>query len=231
MDVNIFEKCIRDGMILFTTIDPIGTLLLFAALTVGLSARERQKIAIKAVAYSALILIGAVIIGQALLSALGVRLLSLQVAGGVIFFIFGLQMIFGRITKKSSKKLLLSENTEHRDLAVFPLAVPSIASPGAIMAVIILTDNHLYTISLQIVTALIMLGVLTLTLVLMLLSGPILNVIGKSGAAILIRIMGMILAALSIELILEALNIPGWAQGGFNQLSYFFKPFHHYLLG
>src|SRR5690606_16824755 len=100
------------------------------------------------------------------------------------------------------------------DIAVFPLAVPSIASPGAIMAVILLTDNHIYSVTTQLLTSIVMLGILALTFILMLAATPILKIIGNNGSAILIRVMGMILAALSIELVLEALGIPGWIQSG-----------------
>jgi multiple antibiotic resistance protein len=207
----MLEKLIRDGMMLFTTIDPIGTLSLFAALTASLSPAARRKTAIKAIIYSAVILVLSVIIGQVLLSALGISLLSLQVAGGIILFLFGLLMIFGSVGNKSSPS---NECEKDHDLAVFPLAVPSIASPGAIMAVILLTDNHIYPISTQIYTTLVMLLILAITFLFMLAATPILKVIGKNGSAILIRVMGMILAALSIELVLEALGIPGWIQGG-----------------
>ncbi|WP_108651535.1 MarC family protein [Dongshaea marina] len=199
------EKFIRDGIMLLATIDPVGTLSIFAGLTAGLSGRQQRRIAFKAICYSAIILVGAVVIGQVLLTAMGVKLISLQVAGGIILFLFGLQMIFGNPGGKKEQT-----ETDH-DLAVFPLAVPSIASPGAIMAVIVLTDNHLYSIPVQAGTTLILLGVLAITFLLMLAAAPILKVIGQNGAAILIRVMGMILAALSIEVLLSALGVPGWS--------------------
>ena len=96
------------------------------------------------------------------------------------------------------------------DIAIFPLAVPATASPGAILAVILITDNNIYTIQEQVVTSLTMLSVLALTLVLLLLSGGIIRIIGNGGASLLTRIMGMILAALSVEFIMEALGIEKW---------------------
>ena len=98
-----------------------------------------------------------------------------------------------------------------RDLAVFPLAVPTIAGPGAIMAVILLTDNDVYSVPEQIETAIVLLVVLGLTYVLLLLSDAILRVLGRPGAAILVRVMGILLAARSVELVLSALNIGSWA--------------------
>lgn len=199
------EKFIRDALILWTTIDPIGTLAIFTAITANIDAKQRTKTAWKAVLYSAAILLGAIVIGQVLLSSMGIRLLSLQVAGGVILFLFGLQMVFG--SGISGTQTI--EEPGH-DIAVFPLAVPSIATPGAILAVILLTDNHVYSIPTQATTAAILLGILGITLVCMLAATPILKVIGMNGASILVRVMGMILAALSTEFVMEALRIPQW---------------------
>ena len=102
------------------------------------------------------------------------------------------------------------DTSSQHDLAVFPLAVPSIASPGAIMAVIVLTDNNLHDIPEQAATAGVLIGVLIVTCLLMLASTRILRVIGSNGAAILIRVMGLILAALSVQLVFEALEIGNW---------------------
>jgi len=192
---------------LWATIDPIGTLVLFAALTSGSTNEQRRKIALKAVVYAAMILIGSVIAGQLILAGMGIRLISLQIAGGIILFLFGLQMIFGKASKASS-----DQAEPGHDLAVFPLAVPSIASPGAIVAVILLTDNHLYSIPTQAVTSLIMLAVLAVTYIMMLCATPILRVIGKNGAAILVRVMGMVLSALSVEFIMKGLGAERWLE-------------------
>jgi multiple antibiotic resistance protein len=199
------EKFIQDALIIWATIDPIGTLALFAALTARLSPAERRRTAFKAIAYAALILIGSIVVGQLILSAMGIRLVSFQLAGGIILFLFGLQMIFSSGSQQSTQE------PEH-DIAVFPLAIPATATPGAILAVILLTDNHIHPISVQIVTAVIMLGVLAVTLVLLLLSDRIIRIIGTAGASILTRVMGMILAALSVELVMNALGIGQWIQ-------------------
>lgn len=200
-------KFIRDAAILWTTIDPIGTLALFAAITSTLTKDQRRKTALKAFLYSSAILVGAIVVGQIVLSAMGIRLISLQVSGGIILFLFGLQMIFGSGFAKNS-----TQGEAGHDIAVFPLAVPSIATPGAIMAVILLTDNNVYSIPMQLGTAFILLVILGVTYLFMLAANPIMKVIGKNGSSILVRVMGMILAALSIELVMEALNISQWIE-------------------
>ena len=98
-----------------------------------------------------------------------------------------------------------------RDLAVFPLAVPAIAGPGAITAVILLTDNDVYSVHERAETAVVVLVVLALNYVLLLLSDAILRIIGRQGAAILTRVMGIILTALSVEFVLAGLQIGSWA--------------------
>lgn len=204
MELDFSDKIIRDFMIIWATIDPIGTLALFSSLTHSFTPQKIRETALKATIYSAIILLLSILIGQIILSYMGIQLISLRVSGGIILFLFGLQMIFSHNTSANSVK-----EPEH-DIAVFPLAIPSIASPGAIMSVIVLTDNYTFDIQTQLCTAGILLTILTITCCLMLLATPILKVIGKNGSTIIIKIMGLILAALSIEIIMEALNMPEW---------------------
>ena len=139
----MLEKIIRDFMTIWTTVDPITNLALFASLTAGMHRSERRRIAWRASLYAAIILVVAVVIGQIVLDAMGIRLRSLQVAGGLILFVFGLQMVFGGMNQPSASL------EKGRDLAVFPLAVLAIAGPGAIMAIILLTDNDVYSVRLR----------------------------------------------------------------------------------
>jgi multiple antibiotic resistance protein len=201
----MLERLTQDALFFLTTLDPIGTLAIFAGLTAGMSAAERRRTARRAIVYAALILIGSIVVGQALLGALGVRLLSLQVAGGVILFLLGLQMLFSGADQTSS-----GQPEEGRDVAVFPLAVPSIAGPGAIMASIVRTDNALHSVRDQAATAGVLLAMLALTFFMLLLAGPLLRLLGSNGATILVRVLGMLLAALSVELVLTALGVAGW---------------------
>ena len=98
------EKLIRDFMMLWATIDPIGTLSLFLAVTAAYSAQQRKRIAVRCIAYSAIILLATIIVGQLLLSAMEISLASFQIAGSVILFLFGLQMIFGSASPEERPK-------------------------------------------------------------------------------------------------------------------------------
>ncbi len=199
------NKIVQDFLMLWTTIDPIGNIAFFAALTGHLAAAERRRLAIKSTIYSVIILMVSLALGEIILDAMGIKLVSLQVAGGIILFLFGLQMIFSDGESSTPKA-----GESGHDLAVFPLAIPTIASPGAIMAIIVLTENKTHSVVTQATTGIVLLCILGINLVLMLLCDPILRVIGKNGASILVRIMGMILASLSVEIILSALNVGPW---------------------
>lgn len=186
-------------LIFFATLDPIGTLALFVGLTASFPAQERSKIALRAVAYSTAILVAAIVIGQLVLGSLGIRLAAFQLAGGIIFFLFGVQMVFG------SGPLSRDANGESdQDVAIFPLAVPSIASPGAILACVVLTDNREFSILEQAVSTLMLLAVLGITLVVLLLANRVYALIGNAGATLLVRVLGLVLAALAVEMVLGA---------------------------
>ena len=198
-------KISKDFATIWTTIDPIGNVAIFAGLTASLTRAERRRTALRASVYAAVILVVAVVAGQFILDAIGIHLHSLKVAGGIILFLFGLQMLFGRLDAEAGAP------EPGRDLAVFPLAVPSIAGPGAMMAVILLTDNDVYTVAEQAQTGVVLLVVLLLTYILLLFSDAILRIIGRQGAAILVRVMGIILCSLAVEIVLTTLGVASWA--------------------
>jgi len=198
-------KISKDFPTIWATIDPIGNVAIFAGLTASLTRVERRRTALRATVYAAVILVVAVVAGQFILDAIGIHLHSLKVAGGIILFLFGLQILFGRLDATAGAP------EPGRDLAVFPLAVPSIAGPGAMMAVILLTDNDVYTVAEQAQTGVVLLVVLLLTYILLLFSDAILRIIGRQGAAILVRVMGIILCSLAVEIVLTTLGVASWA--------------------
>ena len=197
-------KICKDFATIWTTIDPIANVAIFAGLTASLTRAERHRTALRASLYATIILVVAVVAGQIILDAIGIHMHSLKVAGGIILFLFALKMIFGGLDSKPG----LPE--AGRDLAVFPLAVPSLAGPGSIMAVIVLTDDDVYSVPEQIQTGLVMLVVLLVTYICLRFSDVILRVIGQQGAAVLVRVMGIILASLAVEIVLTALAVADW---------------------
>ncbi len=200
------DDYIREFVTVWVVVDPIGTVPVFIAVTATMSSKERRGVAFRAALISALILLAFIVGGQLLLEALEISLVSFQIAGGIVLFLFALQMIFGPGKPESE----LSENRPSKeDVAVFPLAVPSLASPGAMLAVVVLTDNNRYSITEQAITTGVVMLVILGALILMLAAGFINRVIGISGASILSRVMGLILAAVAVDNVRDALLASG----------------------
>ena len=187
----------------FAVIDPIGTVPVFIAVTDKYSQKQKRRVALLATFVSALVLLFFVIIGEIILKTLSIPLSAFQISGGIVLFLFALNMIFGDSKPEEEIKLL---ETPHKETAIFPLAVPSIASPGAMLAAVLLTENAIFSFWEQVQTALIMLSVLVLVYILMLLSGFIGRVIGTSGASVVSRVMGLILSAIATTNILNGLT-------------------------
>ena len=195
------DVLLHDFITLWVVIDPIGTLPVFLAVTYGLSARARRRVALKAVVAAFAVLLGFILVGQLVLEGLGIALASFQLAGGIVLFLFALTMIFGQGKPQSE----LEERPSLTQTAIFPLAIPSLASPGAMLAVVILTDNNRFSLVQQAVTAGLMAGVMVAALAVLWAANPIRSAIGDAGASVISRVMGMILAAVAVDAVLAAL--------------------------
>ncbi len=201
----MWEDILKDFIYLWAVIDPIGSIPVFLAVTAGCSQSVQRKIAFRAIITAALVLILFAVGGQVVLEKLEIPLPAFQIAGGMVLFLFALTMIFGE--SKPEAEIEESHKVEtHQSKAVFPLAIPSIASPGAMMAIVLITDNHRFEVQQQLVATLTMLSVLLATLLLLLLAGPIQKVIGESGASVLSRIGGLILASVAVDSVLSGIK-------------------------
>ncbi|SNS07590.1 MarC family protein [Antarctobacter heliothermus] len=201
-----FSSLLREFITLLVVIDPIGTLPVFYFATAAVPAALHWRFAVRAVLVAWIVLMGFLVAGQLLLEGLGLRFGSFQIAGGIVLFLFAMTMIFGE-----SKPQREIEEAGRGDLsgAVFPLAMPSIASPGAMLAIVVLTDNHKNSIPDQLVTAGLLTVILALTLVLLLLGTFLKKVLGNSGASVISRVMGIILATVAVDAILVGLDAVG----------------------
>lgn len=189
-------------IVFFAVIDPIGTVPVFIAVTSQYEAKTRRKIALLATIAAAGILVFFVIAGELILTALGIPLAAFQIAGGIVLFLFALSMIFGE--SKPEEEVRMAEN--HSETAIFPLAVPSIAGPGAMLAAVLMTENARVSIAEQAQIAGVMLFVVLLNYVFMLSASWINKVIGNSGASVISRVMGLILAAVATSNTLSGLR-------------------------
>lgn len=198
------QKFLRDAVILMATINPVEVLCIFIAISEGMSPEAARRAALRAVLFAAGVLLGFLVLGQVVLDVMEISMASFQIAGGVVLFLFGIRMIFEHRVGGAP-----DHAESGHDVAVFPLAMPTIACPGSILAVVMLTDNDIYPPTTQAMTGLIMLAILAVTFVTLAASQRIYRLLGKSGAAILIRIMGLMLAALAVEEVLKGLALAG----------------------
>jgi multiple antibiotic resistance protein len=198
-----WDLAIKEFISLWVVIDPIGSIPIFIAVTAGLSANSSRMIAVKSTLIATIILLFFIVAGQRLIEVLNIHLEAFQMAGGIILFLFATTMIFGDSKPEEEKKQIQGDLSH---MAIFPLAIPSLASPGAMLAVVMLTDNHRYSVGEQLVTAAVMLSVMAITFLLFLLAGPIQRLIGNSGASIISRVMGLVLASVAVDNILRAVS-------------------------
>lgn len=197
------DNFITTFIFFFAVIDPIGSIPVFIAVTSQYEEDVKRKIAIRATFISAIVLVFFIVAGEIILHAIDIPLPAFQIAGGIVLFLFALTMIFGESKPEEELKMAKSET----ETAVFPLAVPSIASPGAMLAAVLLTENSKYNLWEQIQTTLSMLSVLLIVLLFLLASTFLHRFIGNSGASIISRVMGLILASLAVTSVLTGIKL------------------------
>ena len=198
MGIEIINKI----FFLIAVIDPLGSVPVYLEATKHFDQIHKRKIAIRASLVSFAILLFFILVGQLILEGMEISLHAFQISGGVILFLFALTMIFGESKPELEKHLI----TDYKHVTIFPVAIPSIASPGAIMAVVIMTDNHIYTIEEQAITTLLVLLVVILTMILLLAANVVQRNIGEYGIIVISKIMGLILASFAVQSILSGLK-------------------------
>jgi multiple antibiotic resistance protein len=156
--------------------------------------QDKRKVAIKATLISALILVFFVVMGEIILSAIEIPLSAFQIAGGIVLYLFALTMIFG--DSKPEEEIKMLKNVS--ETAVFPLSVPSIASPGAMLAAVLLTENNRFNLFEQALTTVSMLCVLLVVMIFMLAASKVHRLIDDSGVSIISCVMGLILSSVAV---------------------------------
>lgn len=187
---------------LIAVIDPLGSVPVYLEATKHFDPKHKRKVAIRTSFTAFFILLFFILVGQLILEGMEVSLSAFQISGGVILFLFALTMIFGEGKPESEKHRI----KDYKHVTVFPVAIPSIASPGAIMAVVLLTDNHLYNIQEQALTTMLVFVTVMITMVLLLVANIVQKRIGEYGITVISKIMGMILAAYAVQSILSGLK-------------------------
>ncbi len=206
----MLEYALTSFTTFFATVGPVEAAVLFATLTPKMPGTERAAIAMRATAIASLLLLVFTLLGQPLLDELGVTIPALQTAGGIILLIIALDMIFAKPT--SAFKLTQPEDEEAQtkdDIAVFPLATPLLAGPGAMSAGIVLAANADGK-ALALATTVAALGaVMLITLALLLLSHQLNRMIGITAQRVLMRVFGILLSGIAVQALFNGVGASG----------------------
>jgi len=203
-DVELFLSAFA---VLFVIIDPPGCAPIFATLTKGTSRRHQTTMAFKSVLIAAIILFGFAYGGEWIFTKLGISLDALRIAGGIMLFIIGLNMVFEKRTEKREGRAedALEEASDPEDISVFPMGIPMIAGPGTMASLLILMGKAAgRPQELAILAALA--AVLLVTLFAFLISGFLIKLMGKSVTDVLTRVLGVLLATLAAQFILDGVK-------------------------
>ncbi|MBS1587758.1 MAG: MarC family protein [Bacteroidetes bacterium] len=195
------NELLRAFILLFAVIDPIGTIPVFLSATSHYDNNTRRKVAVNGTLIAAAILLFFIAAGQVLIEHMQISLAAFKVAGGLVLLLFALTMVF-----RNGDHGAGTTDNDYKHIAVFPIAVPAVASPGAILAVVLLTDNNIYSLGQQLVTTGIVLLVLIIVMVLLLSATRIQRAIGKTGITVITKIMGILLCSLATESVLAGIR-------------------------
>ena len=190
---------------MFTVVDPVGLVPVVITLTAGMPTAERHAVILRAVVIAALVLAFFGVLGQAIFSSLGVTSEAFSIAGGALLFMVAIDMLFGRPSGVRETPREAREARLREDVSVFPLAIPMIAGPGSATTLILLLDQSggdpLKWAAVAIASAVTIFA----CLISMLISLPIQKAIGTTGILVLSRVLGMLLAAVAAQFILNGI--------------------------
>jgi multiple antibiotic resistance protein len=194
----------------FATIGPADVAALFAALTPDNTPAERRQMALKGTLIATAILLVFALFGEAVLRLFGISLPALRIAGGILLLLIAIDMVFGR--PSGGTTTTREENAEavaKDDISVFPLATPLIAGPGAIGATMLLVADAQGDRLRLAVVILVLLGMLLLTFLLLLVATQVHRLLGVTGVHVVSRVVGVLLAALAVQFILDGIVTSG----------------------
>ena len=187
---------------IFLVIDPPGLLPLFISLTQG-HEKARRNIALRACLIAIFILAAFGFIGENLLDFIGIGMPAFRISGGLLLFLMAVEMLFN---KRAQRREQQAEDDNHDDPSVFPLATPLIAGPGAMATMVLLISEMSGDVSSTFVVIAAMISVITVTFLLFLTSSPVERLLGPVGIKVITRLMGMLLAALSVQFVVDGLK-------------------------
>lgn len=185
---------------LFVVIDPPGMIPMFIALTPGMSPEKRRAVGLRACLVAVGVLTAFGLLGEAVLNFIGISMSAFRIAGGILLFLTALDMLFERRTQRREGQATVHDH----DPSVFPLAIPLIAGPGAIATMILLVGqagNWQGVVAIHLV----MIFVILLAFLMFLIAGPMEQILGRTGTIVITRLLGMLLAALSVQFVIDGI--------------------------
>jgi multiple antibiotic resistance protein len=199
----MLDQTLSAFVTLFVTIDPLGLAPLFLAVTLGMNRSQRGQIALRASATAFGVLVVFALAGTAILSLFGVTIHSFRIAGGLLLFHIAFEMVFEKRQdrhERSAERAVTADQI--RNIAVFPLAIPLIAGPGAISATILLAGAYSEPVRRLVLILIVAVNIAIVWLV-FLVAERIDRVLGATGRIVLTRLLGLILAALSVQFVID----------------------------
>ena len=190
---------------LFVTIDPIGLAPMFMVLTSGFGPVVRRQAALRACITAGGVLVGFALVGEGLIGVLGISLSAFKIAGGLLLFAIAFEMVFERRAERKSAAAEKATGADLAHVAIFPLAIPLISGPGAISATILLSSRA--TSWLEVVGLIAVIAALIGSCLLVFLAAPrIERALGETGRLVVSRLLGVILAALSVQFVADGIT-------------------------
>ncbi len=206
MDGGLVELFLSAFVTLFVVIDPPGCAPIYAGLTTHAAPAQRRSMAVRACLIAGAILAGFALFGADLLDALHIELDAFRTAGGIMLFLIALDMVFEKRTQRRADRAdKVREDPEHEDVAVFPMAMPMLAGPGAIASIMLLEGSAAGLAGTMVVLAA-LLAVLVLTLLALLAASPLMRMFGAQVEAVITRLLGVLLAALAAQYVIDGLR-------------------------
>lgn len=191
---------------LVVVVDPIGLVPTFIAITAGLPERARRTVALRASLIACSVLAGSALIGDWLLRELAISLPAFRIAGGLLLFSIASEMVFGVRTVRQSQQAEEAVEERVRNIAAFPLAVPLMAGPGAITATILLAGRGNGELERLTLLLAVIAVVVVVCLATFLAASRVAHLLGATGSAVLSRLLGVLLAALAVQFVIDGVR-------------------------
>jgi multiple antibiotic resistance protein len=201
----VIELFVSAFVTFLVVIDPPGCAPIFASVTAGATAAHRRAMAFRSVIIATGILVFFGLLGRDLLQALGISLSSFRIAGGLLLFLIAVDMVFEKRTERRENRAEEVNEDKPQDISVFPMAIPMIAGPGSIASIMLLMSRSEGWAEWLVVWGALA-ATLLLTLLSLLLAGPLMRLLGHRMEAMITRLLGVILAALAVQFVVDGLK-------------------------